>query len=268
MTSAKAAARGRPVEAAGRVGLAAKGVSFALVGILAIRVAIDGGRGSTPDREGALRHIAHDTFGKSVIGALAVGFAGYAVWRLADALLDRRGEGGDAPALAKRGAALAKAALYGGLCATSVAILVDASSTSGNNEDNFTAHLLDLPAGRFLVGLAGLCVIGAGLFNGWRALTGKFQKDLETWEMSDTGRPIVRFVGFVGHLARMIVFGLIGLFLLRAALHEQPKEAIGLDGALQSVAKQTYGTLLLGVLAAGVFTYGLFCFVQARYRRV
>jgi hypothetical protein len=266
--SAKAAARGRPVEAAGRVGLAAKGMSFGLVGVLAVRVAINGGRGSTPDRQGALREIAHDPFGKLVIGALAVGFACYALWRLADAIWDRRDEGEDPSGLAKRAASLGKAALYGALCATAVAILVDAGSSSGNQEDNWTARVLDLPAGRVLVGAVGLCVIGAGLFNGWRALTGGFEKDLETWEMSDAFRPVVRVIGFAGHVARMVVFTLIGLFLLRAGWHRQPKEAIGLDGALQQVAHQSYGRILLAVLAGGLFAYGLFCLVQARYREV
>jgi hypothetical protein len=268
VTSAKAVAQGKPVEAAGRAGLVAKGISFGLVGVLAIRVALDGGDGRTPDRQGALRAIAGDGLGQVVLVLLAIGFAGYAVWRLAEAVFDREREGDDASGLAKRAGAAGKALLYAGLCATAVAILVDAGGRGGSEEDKWTQRVLDLPAGRLLVGLVGLGVIGAGLFNGWRAFTGGFEKDLETWEMSDKERHVVRIVGFVGHAARLVVFTLIGLFLIKAAWHERPGEAIGLDGALQEVAQRTYGQALLGLLAAGLLAYGLFCLVQARYRKV
>jgi hypothetical protein len=268
VTSAKAVAHGKPIEAAGRAGLVAKGVSFGLVGVLAARVAVEGGQGRTPDRQGALREIAGDGIGRVTLVLLAIGFAGYALWRLAEAVFDRGGDGDDPPGLAKRAAAVAKAAIYAGLCATTIAILLDAGGSGGNSEDKWTQRLLDLPAGRLIVGAAGLGVIGAGLFNGYRALSGGFQKDMETYEMSAKEQPVVRIVGFVGHVARMVVFVLIGLFLLKAAWHERPNEAIGLDGALQQVAEQTYGRLLLGLVAVGVVAYGLFCLVQARYRKV
>ena len=75
-------------------------------------------------------------------------------------------------------------------------------------------------------------------------------------------------VGILGHLARMLVFGLIGLFLLKAAWEFDPKEARGLDGALMELAQQPYGGLLLGAVAVGLMAYALYCFVQARYRRI
>lgn len=267
MTSPKTVARGRWVERAGRVGLIAKGISFALVGVLALDVAFDGG-GSTPDRQGALRRIAEGGIGRAALIALAIGFAGYAAWRLAQALFDRGGEGDDPPGLAKRALAFGMAAIYVALTATAVSILADAGGASGNEEDKWTARVLDLPAGRWLVAAAGLVILGVGLFNGWRAFTGGFEKHLETWEISDAERPLVLTVGFLGHAARMLVFGLIGLFLVKAALDERARETVGFDGALQHVAQQSYGRLLLGLLAAGVFAYGLFCFVEARYRRV
>src|SRR5215213_5582919 len=154
MGSGKAVARGRPVEAAGRAGLIAKGISFALVGVLAIDVALDGG-GSTPDRQGALRRIAEGGIGRAALVALAIGFAGYAIWRLAQAFFDRANEGDDPPGLAKRALQLGKAVLYVGLSATAVSIIADAGGSSGDEEDKWTARLLDLPAGRWLVAAAG-----------------------------------------------------------------------------------------------------------------
>jgi hypothetical protein len=74
--------------------------------------------------------------------------------------------------------------------------------------------------------------------------------------------------GVVGYLARAVVFALVGAFLIRAAIQYDPKEAIGIDGALQKLAGQTPGPLLLGVVAAGLIAYGLFYFVRAAYREV
>jgi hypothetical protein len=75
-------------------------------------------------------------------------------------------------------------------------------------------------------------------------------------------------IGIVGLLARMVVFGLIGVFLVKAALDYDPRDAVGLDGALQRLAAQTYGDVLLGIVAAGLVAYGAFCLVDARFRRV
>jgi hypothetical protein len=75
-------------------------------------------------------------------------------------------------------------------------------------------------------------------------------------------------VGTFGHVARGVVFGLIGVFVIKAALEYDPKEAIGLDGALQKLASAAYGPYLLGVTAAGLIAYGLYCLVDARYRDV
>ena len=101
-TKGRRAGRSPWVERLGRLGLVAKGVLYAVVGILAIKVAL-GGREESPDREGALQTIAQQPFGKGLLVLLAVGLAGYALWQLARGLLDREGEGEDPKGLAKRG---------------------------------------------------------------------------------------------------------------------------------------------------------------------
>ena len=100
-TKGRRAGRSPWVERLGRLGLVAKGVLYAVVGILAIKVAL-GGREESPDREGALQTIAQQPFGKGLLVLLAVGLAGYALWQLARGLLDREGEGEDPKGLAKR----------------------------------------------------------------------------------------------------------------------------------------------------------------------
>lgn len=267
-TQAKEVADSRWVEGAGRLGLVAKGVSFALVALLALQVAFSG-RGHTEDRQGALRAVAQEPLGRWSLIVLALGFAGYAAWRLAQAVFDRDREGHEAKGLAKRGGHLAKAALYGTLCATTLTIVVDArSGGSGNEEDKWTARILDVPLGRWVVLGGGLAILGVGIFNAYESFTGKFRDDLRTHRMGRAEDRSYTVLGIVGHAARGVVFGVIGVFVARAAWQYDPKESVGLDGALAKVAAQEYGHLLLGLVALGLLAYAAFCFVEARYREV
>jgi len=267
-TKGRRAGRSPWVERLGRLGLVAKGVLYAVVGILAIKVAL-GGREESPDREGALQTIAQQPFGKGLLVLLAVGLAGYALWQLARGLLDREGEGEDPKGLAKRGSAFARGIWYGALAVLTAERVVNAgSSGGGSKEQQTTAGVFDVPLGRYLVYAAGLAFLGTGAFNGYRAVTGKFKKKLKTAEMSDAEEASATAFGVLGHLARAAVYTLIGLFLLRAAWEFDPKEARGLDGALMELSQQTYGGLLLGAVAVGLMAYALYCFVEARYRRI
>jgi hypothetical protein len=272
MSSGSLAAKGRRVgkspwvERLARAGLVAKGVLYAVVAILAIEVAM-GGREESPDRQGALRTIAEQPFGKGLLILLALGLAGYALWQLARAILDRENEGEGAKGLAKRAAALARAGWYGVLCGLTVSTLVG-NDSGGSNEQQTTAGIFDRPGGRYLVYAAGLAFVAAAAFNGYRAITCKFNQKLKRGEMSEAEEAAATGVGILGHLARLAVFGLVGIFLLKAAWEYDSKEARGLDGALLELAQQPYGGLLLGAVAVGLFAYALYCFAQARYRRI
>ena len=253
-------------ERVGRAGLVAKAGLYAVVGILAFKVAL-GGREESPDRTGALRTIAEQPMGKALLVLLAIGLAAYALWRLAQGLLDRDNEGEGAKGLAKRAGFLGRAVWYAALCALTVAKLAGAGD-SGGNEKQTTAGVLGLPLGRYIVLGVGLAFLAAAAFNGYRAVTCKFNKKLKKGEMSDAEEAGATGVGIVGHLARGIVFGLVGAFLVKAAWEFDPKEAVGLDGALLEISQQPYGGFLLGSVAVGLIAYAIYCLVQAKYRRV
>jgi len=254
------------VEGGGRIGLAAKGVSYVLVALLAIQVAL--GRGGDPeDREGALQAVGDEPFGAALLGLLAAGFAGYALWRFAQAFLDRDSEGEGLKGLVKRAGYLGKGLLYAGLCAVCVSILFG-SGTGGGDEKQATARVLEVPLGRWLVGAVGAGFLIAAGYNAFRAVTRKFEDDLHTGRLNRGEQRIITVTGVIGHLARTVVFGLVGWFVIKAAWEYDPEEAIGLDGALSKLAAENYGPVLLGTTAAGLLAYGLLCFVQARYRQI
>lgn len=235
-----------------RTGLCAKGVSYALVGALAIGVAIGVG-GKSTSRSGALESLAGSTFGKIVLVLLFAGFGAYALWRLVQAWQDDE--------WGKRLGHLGRAAIYIGLTYSTARILVGAGQQSQNAKAHkATAVVLQWPGGRELVIAAGLAAIGAGLWNLYRGISKKFE---DKWrDHSHVGA----LAGVVGHVARFVVFTLMGAFAIKAALDYDPNQSVGLDGALQKLAHASYGSYLLGLTAAGLIAYGLFCLVDARYR--
>jgi hypothetical protein len=255
-----------------RVGLVAKGISYGLVGALAVGVAVGHG-GKATSRNGALATIADESWGKAVLAALAFGFAAYAIWRFVQAFAEREADDDEAKGMAKkwgkRAGYIGRGLIYAGLTYSTVKLLTNSSQQESQNEKahKTTAMVFDWPAGRWLILLAGLALVGAGLWNLYRGLSRKFE---DKWRggMSRTERVWGGRAGVVGHVARAVVFGLIGIFVVRAAVQYDPEEAIGLDGALQKLARADYGPWLLGVTAAGLVAYGVYCLVDARYRDV
>jgi hypothetical protein len=262
------AAQGRWVERTGRFGLATKGFSYILVAVIALKVAVGGG-GQTESREGALKTLADEPFGWVLLVLVAIGFGSYAIWRFAVAIFDRDAEGEDAKGIGKRLGDVGKGLLYAALAVLTISIVAGAGGGGGSGEeDKATAVVLDLPLGQWIVGAIGVAIVGAGLVNAYIALSGSFRKELREERMRGAEQSWYTAFGVAGHLARAVVFGLIGIFVVRAAWQYDPDEAIGLDGALNKLAAEAYGAFLLGGVALGLVAYGLFCLVQARYRDV
>ena len=254
-----------------RIGLVAKGISYVILGVLAIGVAVGKG-GKTTSRSGALAELAEHPLGKVLLIALAIGFACYALWRIVQAFAERA-EDPDAEGQAKKWGAragyLGRAAIYASLSYASVKILVGSHVQESQNKQarQHTAEAFSWPAGRWIVAAAGLVIIGVGLWNLYRGVARKFE---DKWRggMGQTAKEYGAWIGVVGHIARAVVFVLIGIFITKAAIEYDPKEAIGLDGALQKLAAESYGSWLLGLTAAGLIAYGVYCLFDAWYRDV
>jgi Domain of Unknown Function (DUF1206) len=253
-------------EVLARVGLVAKGVSYGLVGVLAAGVAAGVG-GKTTSRQGALHQLAGNGLGEIVLILLTAGFAAYALWRLVQAA--RVDEDSAAKEWGKRAGYLGRAAIYVSLAITAGKIVAGAGGGGSSNGKTHqaTAVVLSWPGGTWLVGAAGLVVIAVGIWNLYRGLSRKFE-DKWVGGRSDAAQRWGGYAGVAGHSARFVVFSLIGVFAVRAAIDYNPKDAVGLDGALQKLAHQSYGPALLGITAVGLAAYGVYCLVDARYRDV
>lgn len=264
-----AARRARPwVERLARAGYVAKGIVNGLVGVLALQVARGAG-GATTDARGTLEPILLAPFGRVLLAAVALGLVAYGLWRVVEAAVDPEGKGTDAAGLLARGGYAAIGAGYLGLALSAGRLLLGAgAATSESTYQGWTAGLLARPFGRWLVALAGLVVLGAGAFQLYQAWSAKFVEQLRLGELGPDQRTLVTRLGRLGCAARGVVFGIIGLFLLLAAVREQPEQAHGIGGALAALAQRPYGPWLLGAVAVGLIAYGAYVLVEARYRRM
>lgn len=261
------AAHSDTVEKLARFGYAVKGVVYGLIGVLAVMAAFGSG-GKTSGSRGVLRTIADGPFGQILIAAAAIGLFGYALWRFIQAFLDPDHKGSDAEGIVKRIGYFFSGVLYAGLGWAAARLLMGDGGGGGDSADTWTAKLMAQPFGVWLVGIGGAITIGIGLYQLYKAYKAEFLNKLKTGAMSATERTWAERSGRFGLTARGVVFGIIGVFLIQAALHANPEEARGLEGALDTLAAQPYGPYLLGLVALGLVAYGVYCGVLARYRRI
>jgi len=256
------------VERLARLGYLAKGIVYAIVGVLAVQAAFGAG-GQTTDTKGALSAIAAQPFGKFLLALLTVGLIGYVVWRFVQAVQDPEHKGDDAKGWATRLGYAVSGLIYASLAFTAIGLIRGSGGGGGgNSKQDWTARLLAQPFGQWLVGLVGAFVIGLGFYQLYQAYKAKFRKQMKLQEMSPTEETWATRIGRFGLGARGVVFCIIGFFLLQAARQSDASEVRGLDGVLQSLAQQPYGPWLLGIVALGLLAYGIHMAVQARYIRI
>ena len=248
-----------------RVGLVTRGLLHVLIGWLAFRLAL-GDQGRRADQQGALSTLVRQPFGRFLVLALAIGFLAYAGWRLVEAILDPE----DGGTFKRIGCGL-RALFYLLLFGTALRMVVGgakAAEGGGSETQDITAKVLGWPFGRALVIGAGLVLLAQGLWNGYRGITQKFEKDLKKFEMSASARTWTGRIGSFGHLARMVAYFIVSFFLVRAAVRFEPSKGVGLDASLHELAGRSYGPWVLMLVGAGLAAFGIYQFVLARYREI
>jgi uncharacterized membrane protein len=248
-----------------RFGIAARGVVYGLIGVLALQLAF-GNRSKEADQKGAFQTLAQQPGGKAMLWAVAVGLFGYALWQATEAIWGYRAEEGR-KRLTKRVESAAKAVAYVLIGTLAVKIVTGLGKASAGGE-TATAKVLGMSGGQFLVGLAGVITIAIGAVQVWRGLKADFTKYLNLSSLSSRTRSALVRLGKVGYVARGIVFALIGVLVIAAAVTFDPDKARGFDAALRSLAGQPYGQWLLSAIAVGLLCFGAYCFADAKYRRI
>ncbi|MCF2533230.1 DUF1206 domain-containing protein [Yinghuangia soli] len=260
-------AGGTAVRVAARFGFVARGVVYILVGALALQIAF-GERDTEADRSGAVGELARQPFGGALVWALGIGLACMALWRLSEAVFGAAGPEGDKAS--RRLLAFVRFVFYGFVAGSVLALAAvgKGNESSDKQSKDVTADVLDLPAGRWLVGIAGLGIAIAGIWIGIRAALRKFRKRMETGKIPEHLRKAVDFVGVAGGVSRGAVFTAAGIFAVTAAKDYNPDKAKGVDDTLRSFAGTPAGPWLLVAVAAGLVLFGVFSFAMARWREL
>ncbi|MFI1154827.1 DUF1206 domain-containing protein [Streptomyces sp. NPDC020817] len=264
----RAAARGgRLREFTARCGLAARGVLYVLIGMLALRVAFGDAGGEEADRQGALRELVGKPFGGVLVWAVGAGLVCMALWRLSEVVFGAAGPDGDKPA--KRLASAGRTVFYAVVAFSALSFAAGGGGRSGDEQSrDGTARALDLPAGQWLVGAAGLGIAVAGVVIAVQAARRTFRRHLSMGGVPGWGRKSVDFLGVAGGLARGVVFAAAGGFVVYAAVRYDPARAKGVDDTLRSFAGTAAGPWLLVAVAVGLMLFGVFSWAMARWREV
>lgn len=263
--AARGAAReaGPWVERLARMGYAARGVVYVIVGIIAAQAA-RGERGVT-DQHGVFGEILQRPGGKFMLGLVAVGLLGYSLWRFVEAGINPEHDGAG-----KRALFAISGVIHVGLALTAVRMAMGSSSGGGGNRGaaSWTAKVMEAPGGRFLVGAAALGIAAYGVAQLVQAYKAKLDKQLDLSPLSPGARTWAIRAARAGLAARGVVFLVVGFFLLQAARHSNASETRGLGGALEALHGTSYGAWVLGLVALGLIGYGITQLLKARYRRI
>lgn len=264
----KRAATNPALEFLERFGYAARGVLYGVMGLLALKIALNLGGGQATDLSGSLVFLITNPFGKVVLVAMIIGLAAYSVWGFVRAILDPLHRGHDAPGVMARVGFLSSALSYAAISLFALQILMGAAAAAPDSTQKTVASLLSHPFGGWLTIAIGILAIGVGIGQFQAAYKAPFAHDLKSAEMTDKERSAVVGLGRFGMAARGVSFLVIGWFLIQAGVHSDPGEAQGFGGAFLFLLKEPFGHVLVGVVAAGFVALGLHSLGCARWMRL
>jgi hypothetical protein len=249
-----------------RLGLLANGVVVLIVGAFALRFVLGFGQGLAGP-EDALASLPRQPFGRFTLALLSLGLWAYAVWKLVQAIVDSEHKGTSFVGMMERVGFGFTALAYMTLGMSGFQLLLGNQVGDATTPEELAAKILAPHFGRSVVGLFGGIFVMVGILQVRMGLTAKFRHTLGLERMSRTEVIAVLVLGCMGYLALGIVSIVIGYFLIRVALLYDPEAAGGWQEALALLGSLDPGRWVLGAVAAGVVSYGLFFVMLVRYRR-
>ncbi|GAA1693916.1 DUF1206 domain-containing protein [Glycomyces endophyticus] len=265
-STASRAANSKPLELLARGGFIAYGVIHLMFAWLALQVAFGQSSGET-DQSGALQTIAQQPAGEFLVIVIIVGMVAMAIWQAFEAVLGESGPQ-DRAAMAERVVSGCRTVLYLYFAYLGYKVVSGANASQSQSQQSTASSMMDSGGGRFLVGLAGVVVLGVGIGLAVYGLKQKFQKHLNTGRMSPSVRRTVLRLGKAGYTSKGVAYAIAGALVVSAAVNYDPEQAGGLDAALKTLAGTAWGPWLLGLIALGIACFGVYCFFQSKYRKV
>lgn len=259
------------IEILTRVGFGARGLLYAVMGLIAFQVA-RGASSAPADQQGALAAIATLPSGKILLILMVIGLIGYSLWGVIRATFNPLHLAKDISGWAHRAGYLASGISYFSLVFPTLNLLIGQGKPAHNGAQTTQAQqsastIMTTPTGHWLVALTGVIIIGVGVTQFYIGISQRFDRQFRLYDLDAHARKWVRPLGRVGTVARGVVFFIIGLFLILAAYYSNPTEAVGMDGALIKLARLPFGPWLLGLVAAGLIAFGLYSLAGAIWVR-
>ncbi|MDQ3310569.1 MAG: DUF1206 domain-containing protein [Actinomycetota bacterium] len=255
-----------------RFGLTAKGILYVSLGVLAVQFASGDVSSKEVSQAGAIKLVAEQPMGKFLLVVLALGLVALTVWHVVMAATGDPVQGSEPKDKVKYAV---KAVGYAGLAIVAISVTAANWGTSspsgggggggGGGEQKAADTLLGAPLGRYLVMLVGAVMIGIALYEIYKHVVQT--EFMERFDVSGRTKQVVDVSGRMGYGARSIVAIIIGVFFIAAGVQSNSEKTRGLSGALKALAEQSWGPPLLWLVALGFVLFGVFCFLEARYRR-
>jgi len=251
-----------------RLGYIVRGALYAVMGLLALGVALGIVGGQTTDLSGSLVFLTANSFGKLMLVVAAVGLAAYSLWGFIRAIYDPLHRGKGASGYAARLGFVTSAISYAAIVFLAIKLLTGSGGAAGNSTQTTVAAILVHPGGGWLTVIIGLIAIGVGFGQFLESYRATFKEDLKGAEMTEPERVNAVRLGRFGMFARGVTFVVLGWFVVQAGIHHDPAQAQGFGGAFAFLLAQPFGRVILGVVALGFVALGLHSFACARWIRL
>jgi hypothetical protein len=247
-----------------RVGYAVNGLLHALIGAIAISLAVGSGAGSA-DQSGALGQLAKSPGGIFVIWAIVVGLVALGLWQVLQAFLVPA-QDSEKKVWAHRLKEMGKGVAYLFVAGTALTVALQGSANSSQSTASASASVLALPGGPVLLMLAGLGVLAIGGYFVYKGVAKTFTEDLSV-PSGAMGTATVG-LGVFGYVAKGVAVGVVGILIIVAGFTVDPSKSTGLDGALHSLAALPFGVVILVLVGVGLIAYGVYCCFRARFAKL
>ncbi|ASK61268.1 hypothetical protein CFK37_03270 [Virgibacillus phasianinus] len=248
-----------------RIGFSAKGFVYILIGLISMMTAV--GIGEKNGKRGAIAAIASKPYGEAILWFVVLGLTGYITWLVTQVLIEPDYHGSKFKGFFIRVGYFFSASFYVGL-GIKFAMIAIHSGHTGHQKELWMGKALDIPIGRFAIGITGISIVIFAVIQALYGIRGTFTNKLKTRQMRPKEWFIMKLIGRIGFVARGITFGVLGGFLMHSGWTSESSQAMGIDGALAKIADEPYGQLLLGIISLGLFLYGVFEVLEGKNRNI
>jgi hypothetical protein len=238
------------VERIERYGFFIRGLIYIILGWFGIQLSL-GLRDRGANLIDVISSLNNLLYGKIILILVSLGLLGYSFWGIARGIFNVLDENKELHGWGKRVGYLISAISYGSLAFSSLLFIKGTSVASASGDPSkIVDKVWPLPFGRELLLLLGLFWIFGAI--GQLISINKSSSWLEK----------------TGLISRAFIYGLIGGFIVRAAITVNPGMVLGIGQVMQFLEQNKGGTLIVAALSLGLSFFGIYSVIFAVYGKL